>query len=86
MTATNRNLDDATRFLAGQAYTGGVDWDWRLTERYAVQGYVVGSSVRGDAEAISELQESNVHSFQRPDCRAPRARSDAHLAERLRRA
>ena len=67
MTATNRNLDDATRFLAGQAYTGGIDWDWRLKSRYAVQGYVVGSSIHGEPEAISELQESNVHSFQRPD-------------------
>lgn len=30
-------------------------------------GYAVGSSVRGDAAAIASLQESNVHSFQRPD-------------------
>ncbi|MGB2715093.1 MAG: DUF5916 domain-containing protein [Vicinamibacterales bacterium] len=67
MTATNRNLDDSTRFLAGQAYTGGIDWDWRLKTKYAIQGYWVGSSIRGDASAIAELQESNVHSFQRPD-------------------
>jgi hypothetical protein len=67
LTATNRNLDDATRFLAGQAYTGGIDWDWRLKDRYAFQGYVVGSNIRGEAEAIAELQESTVHSFQRPD-------------------
>ena len=67
MTATNRNLDDWTRFLPGQAYTGGVDWDWRLGKRYALQGYVAGSSIHGDAEAIAALQESNVHSFQRPD-------------------
>ena len=66
-TATNRNLDDATRFLPGQAYTGGVDWDWRLGPRYTVQGYWAGSSVHGDAEAIDTLQRSNVHSFQRPD-------------------
>ena len=67
MTGTNRNLDDATRFLPGQAYTGGADWDWRLSPRYAFQGYVAGSNVRGDAAAIDELQRSNVHSFQRPD-------------------
>ena len=66
-TATNRNLDDATRFLPGQAYTGGVDWDWRLGPEYAVQGYWAGSSVHGDAEAIDNLQRSTVHSFQRPD-------------------
>ena len=67
MTATNRNLDEATRFLPGQAYTGGVDWDWRLTPRYAIQGYVAGSRIRGEAGAIAALQESNVHSYQRPD-------------------
>ena len=67
VTSTNRNLDDATRFLPGQAYTGGVDWDWRLSPKYAVQGYWAGSSVRGDAAAIDELQRSNVHSLQRPD-------------------
>ena len=67
MTATNRNLDDATRFLPGQAYTGGTDWDWRLAPKYAVQGFWAGSTVRGDAAAIDDLQRSNVHSFQRPD-------------------
>jgi hypothetical protein len=67
MTSTNRNLDDQTRFLPGQAYTGGVDWDWRVSSRYAVQGFVAGSTIRGDASAITLLQESNVHSYQRPD-------------------
>ncbi len=66
-TATNRNLDDDTRFLPGQAYTGGMDWDWRLAKRYAIQGYWAASTVRGDAASIADLQESNVHSFQRPD-------------------
>ena len=66
-TSTNRRLDGPTRFLPGNAFTGGLDWDWRLTPRYSIGGYAVGSSVRGDAEAIADLQESNVHSFQRPD-------------------
>ena len=66
-TATNRNLDEFTRFLPAQAYTGGVDVDWRVKKQYAVQGFVASSSVRGDAEAIAALQESNVHSYQRPD-------------------
>ena len=65
--STNRRLDVATAFLPGQAYTGGVDWDWRLGPKYAVQGFWSGSSVHGDAAAIDELQRSNVHSFQRPD-------------------
>ena len=66
-TSTNRRLDEATLFLPGNAFTGGLDYDWRLTPRYSVTGYAVGSSVRGDASAITELQQSNVHSFQRPD-------------------
>lgn len=66
-TATNRNLDGETRFLPGQAYTGGLDWDWRLGKKYAVQGYWAGSTIHGDRGAIAELQQSNVHSFQRPD-------------------
>jgi hypothetical protein len=66
-TATNRALDTATRFLPGQAYSGGIDWDWRLSPRYSVTGFAAGSSVRGDTGAIAALQESNVHSYQRPD-------------------
>lgn len=66
-TSTNRNLDASTRFLPGGAYTGGVDADWRLGTKYAIRGYLAGSSVRGDAGAIGDLQRSNVHSFQRPD-------------------
>jgi hypothetical protein len=66
-TATNRNLDEFTRFLPAQAYTGGVDVDWRVKKKYSVQGFFASSSVRGDREAITALQESNVHSFQRPD-------------------
>ncbi|MEN3336516.1 MAG: hypothetical protein V7647_192 [Acidobacteriota bacterium] len=68
-TATNRKLDDATRFLPGQAYTGGADFDWRLNRKYAVQGFFAGSDVRGGVAAIDELQRNNVHSFQRPDSR-----------------
>ena len=67
MTATNRHLDEFTRFLPSQAYTGGVDWDLRLNKDYAVQGFFSGSNVRGDRSAIASLQESNVHSYQRPD-------------------
>ncbi len=66
-TATNRNLDAATRFLPGQAYTGGLDVDWRLSKQYAIKGFLAGSSVHGEAAAIAALQRSNVHSFQRPD-------------------
>jgi hypothetical protein len=66
-TSTNRNLDASTRFLPGQAYTGGLDVDWRPGPQYALKGFLAGSSVHGDAAAIDALQRSNVHSFQRPD-------------------
>jgi len=66
-TSTNRNLDAATRILPGQAHTGGLDVDWRLSPKYAIKGFLAGSSVHGEAAAIDALQHSNVHSFQRPD-------------------
>jgi hypothetical protein len=66
-TATARHLKPSTEFLPGQAYTGGMDWDVRLKTRYSVTGYLVGSGVRGSTNAIELLQESTVHSFQRPD-------------------
>ncbi len=70
VTAANRRLDEATRFLPGQAYTGGLDWDWRLSPSYAVQGFWAASTVRGDPAAIDDLQRSTVHSYQRPDSTA----------------
>src|SRR6185436_6150350 len=66
-TVTARRLSSFTDFLPAQAFTGGLDWDLRMNKRYAVTGFMVGSSVRGDAQAIQLLQESTVHSFQRPD-------------------
>jgi hypothetical protein len=66
-TSTTRRIPENLRFLAGNAFTGGVDWDWRLSRSYAVTGYWAGSSVRGDPQAITRLQENNVHGFQRPD-------------------
>jgi hypothetical protein len=71
LTATNRRLGETAsplRQLADSAYSGGVDFDWRLRKNnYAVAGYWAGSTVHGSAEAIERLQENNVHSFQRPD-------------------
>ncbi len=66
-TLTNRNLDGSTKFLPGEAYTGGLDADWRLGPKYAIRGFLAGSAVHGDPSAIDELQRNNVHSFQRPD-------------------
>jgi hypothetical protein len=69
LTATNRHLDaDTASTIPGQAYTGGVDWRVRFGKNlYEFAGYLAGSTVRGSPEAIQELQEDTVHTFQRPD-------------------
>lgn len=67
MTATNRRLPSALRFLPESAYVGGVDFDARLRSLYSVTGYWSASSVRGDPEAITELQQNSRHYYQRPD-------------------
>jgi Domain of unknown function (DUF5916) len=54
-------------FLPSGAVTGGVDYDWRLGRRWSIAGHWAGSTVRGSTEAITDLQENTVHSFQRPD-------------------
>src|SRR5262249_43459910 len=67
LTSTRRRLEGVTAFLPEAALTGGIDWDWRVHKKYALQGYWLGSNVRGDAASIAILQENTVHSFQRPD-------------------
>ena len=47
--------------------TAGVDYDWRLGQRWSLTGTWAGSHVAGSAVAIAALQQNNVHSFQRPD-------------------
>jgi hypothetical protein len=67
VTSTNRAIVDDVNFLANNAYTGGVDYDWRLSTRYNITGFLAGSYIQGSTEAMTRLQENNVHSFQRPD-------------------
>jgi hypothetical protein len=67
LTSTNRKLTESVSFLTDHAYTGGVDWDWRLSTRYTITGFLAGSHLLGSPEAIRRLQENNVHAFQRPD-------------------
>jgi hypothetical protein len=68
VTATNRRLSENLQdVLAGQAYTGGVDVDWRLTSKYQLTGYWAGSTIHGTPGAITSLQENSRHYFQRPD-------------------
>jgi hypothetical protein len=66
-TSTNRRLAPETQFLSKNAFAGGVDYDWRLSQKYAVQGYWATTHINGTVDAITRLQENNVHSFQRPD-------------------
>ncbi|MGH8185457.1 MAG: DUF5916 domain-containing protein, partial [Steroidobacteraceae bacterium] len=67
LTSTNRRMTESVDFLPSSAVTGGLDYDWRLGRRFNVNGFLAGSNVRGSTEAITTLQESNVHGFQRPD-------------------
>jgi hypothetical protein len=67
LTTTTRRMVDSVSFLPGSAVTGGLDYNWRLGRRFSLNGYWSGSRVRGSTEAIALLQQSNVHSFQRPD-------------------
>jgi hypothetical protein len=67
VTSTNRRLVESVDFLPSSAATGGIDYDWRIGRRFSVNGFLAGSSLRGSTQAITELQESNVHSFQRDD-------------------
>ncbi|HXW08484.1 MAG TPA: DUF5916 domain-containing protein [Vicinamibacterales bacterium] len=66
-TWTARRLDQATRFLAGRALTGGIDFDWRFAPRLAFTGYWAGSRVSGEPLAIERLQTNARHYYQRPD-------------------
>ncbi|HYB97181.1 MAG TPA: DUF5916 domain-containing protein [Vicinamibacterales bacterium] len=66
-TATNRQNTATTAFLPNNAYAGGVDYDWRLSPMYSVSGYWAATHLEGSAAAITRLQESTVHGFQRPD-------------------
>ena len=68
-TAVNRSLDEWTEeFLRSDAYATGLNVRHRFAgKRYEVTGSVMGSLVRGSAEAIRRTQLNGVHNFQRPD-------------------
>ena len=84
VTSTNRDISDAVSFLPNRAVTGGVDYDWRLGEQWSLYGFWAGSAVDGSTEAITRLQRSSVHSFQRPRRRPCVARPWRHRATRAR--
>ena len=68
MTSTNRSIPQELQMLPGAAFVGGVDGDWRLRNGgYSLSGYWAGSTVHGSTDAIADLQQDYVHTFQRPD-------------------
>ena len=67
VTAVNRQVGNSLRFLPDSAYSSGVDWDLRVKKRYSINGYVVGSRLHGEADAIARIQQNSRHYYQRPD-------------------
>ena len=69
-TATNRSVDaeGPLFFLPSAAYSGGLDFRHRFGNGdYQLNGYLLGSHVRGNPDALAGLQLSSTHYFQRPD-------------------
>ena len=69
LTSTFRNIDDnQLDFLSKSAMTGGIDFQHNWEKRkYFVDFKGFFSEIEGDKEAISNLQLSPVHNYQRPD-------------------
>ncbi|HEX2780767.1 MAG TPA: DUF5916 domain-containing protein [Gemmatimonadaceae bacterium] len=68
-TATNRSLDSFTeQYLGRSAYAGGVDARHRfLKDNFEIAAFAAMSQVRGTRDAISSLQLSSRHQYDRPD-------------------
>ncbi len=67
-TATNRFIKDSSlMYLPNTAYTGGVDFQnfWK-DKTYQLSVKLIGSSVQGSEEAITNLQEASQRYYQRP--------------------
>ncbi len=68
-TATNRNINKTyLDYINHSAYTGGVDFvhQWK-NKTYFLDLKLAGSHVRGQRDAILELQTASARYFQRPD-------------------
>src|SRR2546426_10937941 len=69
-TAVVRDGSDSTlaSMLRSGAYAGGIDFNRFWANRsWSLDGYLLGSYVRGTASAIARTQRSNVRYYQRPD-------------------
>jgi hypothetical protein len=69
-TAMRRDLpaDGSFDWLSSSAFSGGLRFNHQWSDRdWAVFGYLSGSHVRGSEQAITRIQRSSIHYFQRPD-------------------
>jgi hypothetical protein len=68
-TSVVRDLNDSLfQDLRSSAYAGGVDFFHKFGgNRFAVNGTLSGSLIRGSAEAIIQAQEASARYYQRPD-------------------
>lgn len=69
LTSTNRSITNPDlNFLNKGAYTGGLDLMhfWK-EKRYFLEAKVIGSEIRGNVDAIRNLQLASARYFQRPD-------------------
>jgi hypothetical protein len=68
-TSTNRFIkDDYLKYLNREAYTGGFDLlhYWKDKEYY-IDSKFTGSLIKGETDAITELQKASARYYQRPD-------------------
>ena len=69
-TGVNRDLskDDTFDFLPKDALTGGLHFQHQWNDRdWSIEGSIAASQVRGSENAITRVQISSNHYFQRPD-------------------
>lgn len=69
-TALRRDLpeDGSFDFLTSSAFNAGIDFEFQWGDReWALSGFFAGSHVRGESTAITRIQRSSNHYFQRPD-------------------
>ncbi|MBI4541350.1 MAG: carbohydrate binding family 9 domain-containing protein [Gemmatimonadetes bacterium] len=68
VTVVHRDLGEDLRSLRSAAYAGGIDVRHRFGGgNYELQGWLLGSHLRGNADAIERVQRAAGHYFQRPD-------------------
>ncbi|MGH7664593.1 MAG: DUF5916 domain-containing protein [Gemmatimonadaceae bacterium] len=60
--------DGSFDFLPGSAVSGGIDFEHSWNDRaWALWGFMAGTRVSGSSQAITRIQRSSNHYFQRPD-------------------